>query len=331
MQDIAAPPDARVLEPDLPIIDPHHHLWVHTGHRYLIEEYQADLESGHKVLATVYVECGAMYRRGGPPAMRPVGEVEFAAGVAAMSASGSYGPAQICAGIVGGADLSLGDVVGEVLDAMAAASGGRLRGIRNATNWDPDPAVNTGSRPFAAPGALLDRRFQAGCARLAARDLAYDAFVYHPQLADVCRLADAFPHMTVVVNHCGGLLGIQGYARAETFGQWRSLVAEVARRGNTAMKLGGLSGRRCGFGFDERREPASDEELARLWRPYIETCIALFGPERCMFESNFPPDRASGSYRTLWNAFKRITAGCSASEKAALYSATAQRVYRLSL
>ncbi len=329
LQDTASAVDAEVIEPDLPIIDSHHHLLVHTGHRYLLEEYQADLASGHHVIASVYVECSAMYRKSGPEALRSVGEAEFVAGMAAMSDSGFFGPTRVAAAFVGSADFTLGAAVDEVLDALSVASGGRLRGIRGAAIWDANPVVNTGTRPLAPQGLLLDAHFRAGVARLAARGLVYDAFQYHPQLADLCSLADAFPHMPIVVNHCGGLLGIGPYARSETFGHWKALVTEVARRPNTLMKLGGLSAKRCGFAFQERTAPASAEELAALWRPYIQTCIELFGAERCMFESNFPPDKVSGSYRTVWNALKLTAAGCSAAEKAAMFSGTAQRVYQI--
>jgi L-fuconolactonase len=329
MQTLPAPEATVVIEPDLPIIDPHHHLLVHTGHRYLIDEFQADLASGHNVVASVYVECSAMYRQSGPMALRCVGEAEFVAGMAAMSDSGHFGPTRICAAFVGAADFTLGAAMDEVLDALAIASGGRLRGIRGAVIWDADQSVNTGSRSFAPQGQLLDPQFRAGVARLAARGLVYDAFQYHPQLGDLCSLADAFPHLPIVVNHCGGLLGIGPYADPDTFARWKALVADVARRPNTLMKLGGLSAKRCGFGFQERATRASAEELAALWRPYIQTCIELFGAERCMFESNFPPDNVSGSYRTVWNALKLTAAGCSATEKAALFSGTAQRVYRI--
>ncbi|MEY4100258.1 MAG: hypothetical protein RL300_1429 [Pseudomonadota bacterium] len=319
----------EIIEPDLPIIDPHHHLWVHTGRRYLIEEFQADLASGHNILATVYVECSAMYRQRGPEQLRSVGEAEFVAGMAAMSDSGLYGSTRICAGFVGAAELAQGAAVDEVLEALTVASGGRLRGIRGAAIWDADPGVNTGSRPYAPQGLLLDSKFRAGFARLAARKLVYDAWQYHPQMADVCSLADAFPDTPMVVNHCGGLLGIGSYAGAETFGRWKALIMDVARRPNTLMKLGGLSARRCGFGFESRQTPASASELASLWRPYIETCIEAFGPSRCMFESNFPPDSVSGSYRTVWNALKLTASACSASEKSELFSGTARRIYRI--
>ena len=327
MRDKQADTDVQVIEPELPIIDPHHHLWVHTGRRYLIDEFQADLASGHNVLATVYVECGAMYRKGSPHSLRQLGEAEFVAGMAAMSDSGLFGPTRICAAFVGAADLALGHDVDRVLEALSVASGGRLRGIRGAAIWDADPSVNTGTRPFAPQGLLLDARFRAGFARLAARKLVYDAWQYHPQLLDVCSLAEAFPYTPMVVNHCGGLLGIGPYAGKETFTRWKALVTEVARRPNTLMKLGGLSARRCGFAFEQRPTPATARELANLWRPYIETCIEVFGPARCMFESNFPPDSVSGSYRTVWNALKLAASGCSAAEKQELFSGTARRVY----
>ncbi len=189
--------------------------------------------------------------------------------------------------------------------------------------------MNTGSRPFEQQGRLLDAQFRAGVARLAARGLVYDAFQYHPQLSELCSLADALPHLPIVVNHCGGLLGIGPYAGPETFSRWKALIAEVARRPNTLMKLGGLSARRCGFGFQERATRPSAEELATLWRPYIQTCIELFGADRCMFESNFPPDNVAGSYRAVWNALKLTAAGASATEKAALFSGTARRVYQI--
>lgn len=320
-------PEPEVLLPDLPIIDCHHHLWMHDGSRYLLDEFVTDLASGHKVVATVYVECGAMYRRSGPPALRSLGEAEFVAGMGAMSDSGLFGPTRVCAAFVGAADLTLGSEVDEVLDALDAASAGRLRGVRGVAIWDSDPSINPGARQQAPRGLLLDPVFQAGVARLAARSLVYDAWQYHPQLPDVCSLADAFPDLPIVVNHCGGLLGVGPYAHPDTFAHWRAAVTEVARRPNTLMKLGGLSRRRCGFGFEDRSSPPTVEELAKTWRPYVETCVDLFGPTRCMFESNFPPDQVAGSYRTLWNAYKLTALSYSETEQVALFSGTARRVY----
>ena len=319
----------RIIDPDLPIIDSHHHLWVHGGKRYLIDEFAADLGSGHRVLATVYVECSAMYRQAGSESMRTVGEAEFVAGQAAMSDSGQFGPTRICAAFVGAADFTLGAGLDPVLDALSAASGGRLRGLRGTASWDADPSINTGVRPYAPQGLLSNPQFRAGFVRFAERGLVYDAWQYHPQLPELCSLADAFPDTTMVVNHCGGLLGLGAYAGADTYARWKSLVTEVSRRPNTLMKLGGLSGRRCGFAFEQRATPPTAEDLAQVWRPYIETCIELFGPQRCMFESNFPPDSAAGSYRTVWNALKLTASGCSAQDKRDLFSGTAQRTYRI--
>jgi L-fuconolactonase len=319
----------EIIDPDLPIIDPHHHLGYQYGGRYLAEEFAADIATGHNILATVYIECSVMYRANGPEHLRPVGEVEFAAGQAAISESGGFGPAHICAGIVGAVDFTLGERVDEVLDAMTAAGGGRFRGVRGSAIWDADPSVNTGTREFAPRGMLLDSTFRAAFARLAARDLVYDAFQYFSQTDDLCSLADAFPNARIVIDHCGGLLGIGPYATADNFDRWKAAMAAAAKRPNLTMKLGGLAGKRNGFGFEKRTQPASEEEIVALWRPYLETCIELFGPQRCMFESNYLPDKHAGHYRTLWNVFKRVASGASASEKADLFRETANRVYRV--
>jgi L-fuconolactonase len=327
-------PNASVgtIDPGLAIIDSHHHLWHPHAQRYYTDAFQADIAaSGHDVRATVYVEGGAMHRRRGPESHRPVGEAEFVAGMAAMSDSGVFGTTRICAAFVGAADLTLGASVDDVLDAMAVASGGRLRGIRGSTIWDADESVNTGTRPMAPRGLMLDPRYCAGVARLAARGLSYDAWHYFPQLPDLCGLAEAVPNAKIVVNHCGGLLGIGPYARPDNFEHWKKLMSEAARRSNVFMKLGGLAGGRTGFGYADRAARPRAEDLAQDWRPYIETCIELFGTERCLFESNFPVDRVAGDYRTLWNAFKLITSGCSTAEKSLLFCANAQRIYGIDL
>jgi L-fuconolactonase len=318
-----------IIEPDLPIIDSHHHLWWRHGSKYLLDEYSADLSTGHNVLSTVFVECGAMYRRGGPEAMRSVGEAEFVSGMAAMSESGHWGPSRVCEAFVGAADFNLGPAIDEVLEALAASSGGRLRGIRGAVASDLDASINIGGRPNAAPGILKDTRYREGVGRLVSWNLVYDAWQYYPQLNELCELADAFPNLPIVVNHCGGLLGIGTYKGAENFDRWKARVKEIALRPNVLMKLGGLSRRRCGFDFEDRMTPPSVSELCEKWTPYIETCIETFGPTRCMFESNFPPDNVAGSYDVIWNTFKLIVSSYSDAEKNSLFSATARRVYRM--
>lgn len=331
-EDHAQGTSSAALEPDLPIVDAHHHLWHPHASRYYTDAFQADINaSGHRVVATVYVETSAMYRSTGPQHLRPVGEAEFAAGMAAMGESGAFGPTRICAAIVGAADLTLGDRVEDVLDALAQASGGRFRGVRGTANWDADASVNTGTRPFAPEGLLREARYRDGARWLARRGLVYDAWQYFPQLPDVCDLADHCPELTMVVNHCAGLLGIGPYARADNFERWRGLVTEAAKRPNLRMKIGGLAGGRTGFGYPARPAPPTLDEVVADWRPYVETCIDLFGAERCMFESNFPVDKVAGSYGQIWNAFKTLAAGASPGEKRALFAGTAARTYGIGI
>jgi L-fuconolactonase len=321
----------EIIEPDLPIVDPHHHLVdrPETG-RYLLPELLADLRSGHNVTATVYLEWLSMYRATGPAELRPVGEIEFAAGVAAMAASGTYGKTQVCAGIVGYADLTLGAAVEKVLQAMITAGGGRFRGIRFITASHPDQTA-WGSMVTRPEGLLMDTRVREGFARLAPLGLSFDAWMYHTQLGELVDLAHAFPETQIVLDHVGGAIGLGRYAgkRDEVFAEWTARIRELAACPNVHVKLGGLGMRMFGFDLHTRELPPSSEELAAAWRPYIETCIAAFGPERAMFESNFPVDKGSCSYHVLWNAFKRIAGGCSAAEKQALFARTATQFYRL--
>jgi predicted TIM-barrel fold metal-dependent hydrolase len=321
-----------IIEPARPIVDPHHHLWDRGGQRYLIEEMAADIASGHNIVATVYVDCRAMYRASGPEAFRPVGEVEFATGVAAMSASGGYGKAQICAGIVSHVNLLLGEAARPVLEAEIAAGGGRFRGIRHSSAWDADPDI-AGMYASRPKGLLLDSSFRKGFAQLAPLKLSFDAWLFHPQIGELADLARAFPDTRIVLDHCGGPIGLGRFAdrREQTFALWRSSIQDIAKCPNVVVKLGGLAMRLLGHDFHERPRPPSSEELAAAWRPYVETCIEAFGVKRAMFESNFPPDKGQCSYQVIFNAFKRIAASCSEDEKSALFSRTAADVYRLDL
>jgi predicted TIM-barrel fold metal-dependent hydrolase len=322
----------EILDPARRIVDPHHHLWDRGGQRYLIEEIASDIASGHNVVATVYVEARSMYRAQGPEAFRPVGEVEFANGTAAMSASGGYGPAAVCAGIVGHVNLLLGEGAQAVLEAEIAAGQGRFRGIRHSSAWDAD-ADAAGMYATRPKGLLLDSTFRKGFACLAPLALSFDAWLLHPQIGELTDLARAFPDTRIVLDHCGGPLGIGSYAnrREEIFAAWKSSIREIAKCPNVGVKLGGLAMRLLGFDFHERPAPPSSEELAAAWRPYIETCIDAFGPKRAMFESNFPPDKGQCSYQVIFNAFKRLAASHSEAEKTALFSNTAMDVYKLEL
>jgi predicted TIM-barrel fold metal-dependent hydrolase len=320
----------EILEPELPICDPHHHLWDHPGRRYLLDEVLADTGSGHKVVATVFVECMSMYRADGPEAMRPVGETEFVNGVAAMSASGRYGATRVAAGIVSFADLTLAERVSAVLDAHIAASP-RFRGIRHAAGWDASDQVRN-SHTNPPPGLLGDARFRRGFAELGRRGLTFDAWLYHPQIPELTKLAKAFPGTTIILDHFGGPLGVGPYEgkRAETFEYWKGAIRELAWCPNVVAKLGGLVMPINGFGFHRRERPATSEELVQATRDWYLHAIDCFAPSRCMFESNFPVDKASCSYHVLWNAFKRLAARFSPADKAALFHDTAARVYRLS-
>lgn len=316
----------EIIEPELPIIDPHHHLWVRQGSTYLLPELLADLGSGHNVTATVFAECHSMYRPDGPEELRSLGETEFVTGVAAMSASGTFGPARACAVMFGNADLTLGARVQPVLEAHLAASGSRFRGIRFSTAWDEHV------RSVAPqPGMLAEPRWREGYACLGELGLSFDAWVYHPQLREVADLAGAFPGTTIILNHVGSpiLGGPYAARRDEVFADWRDGIAEVARHPNVFVKLGALPIRLPGHGGGARELPPSSEEVAAAWKPYIDVCIDRFGPERSMFESNFPVQKRWCSYQVVWNAFKRLASSASADEKAALFSGAARRAYRM--
>jgi L-fuconolactonase len=341
-----------ILDPDLPIVDPHHHLWdrrnytappstagapahpfitaIAGAQRYLLDELLADTGSGHNVRATVFVECGAMYRADGPVEMRPIGETEFVNGVAAMSASGGYGETRACAGIVSKADLLLGDAVKPVLEAHVQAASGRFRGIRNSASFEADKEV-LGPLNRVEEGLYRDATFRKGFAHLAPMGLSFDAWLLEPQLPDLIDLARAFPDTAIVLDHVGTPLGRGSYEGRleERFGVWRDNIRELAKSPKVAVKLGGLAMAFCNFPSFLAKPRAPSEQLAAEWAPYIEACIEAFGAERCMFESNFPVDMGACDYPTLWNAFKRIAKGCSADEKTALFSGTATKVYRL--
>lgn len=322
------------LEPDLKICDPHHHLWdfrkVSVQPKYFLEEMLEDLASGHNVVSTVFIECGTMFKEDGPEAYRPVGETEFANGIAAMSASGDYGPTRVAAGIIGTVDLKIGDESGDVLDAQIAAAGGRFRGIRLGAVWHESDAVPN-HRTDPPKQLLLRDDFRTGFKHLAPRGLTFEAWCCHPQIPEVTDLARAFPDTTIILDHFGGPVGIGPYAGKsdEVFEDWQGKIRELASCPNVMAKLGGLNMDINGYGWEDHAKPPTSEELAAATRRYFDFTIEQFGVERCMFESNFPVDKMCCSYGVLWNSFKRMAAGFSADEKAALFHDTAARVYRV--
>ena len=320
------------LDPALTIIDPHHHLWDHPGSRYLLDEILHDTSSGHRVLATVFVECMSMYRADGDAAMKPVGETEFVNGIAAQSASGGYGDTRIAAGIVGFADLSLGAAIEPVLRAHLAAAPARFRGIRHAGGFDASPEIrNSHTNPPA--DLYKSPRFREGFGKLAKLGLVFDAWQYHPQMPELTDLARAFPDTKIILDHFGGPLGLGPYEghRREVFDQWKRDITELARCPNVVVKLGGINMPVNGFGWHKKNSAPTSDELVAATRDYYLHTIDRFGPSRCMFESNFPVDRVSCSYVVLWNAFKKIAAGFSAGDKAWMFHRTAAETYRIAL
>ncbi|MFP8880909.1 MAG: amidohydrolase family protein [Myxococcota bacterium] len=321
--------EEEALEPDLRICDPHHHLWDHPGSRYLLDELLSDT-SAHRIEKTVFVECGSMYRADAEEALRPVGETEFVQGIAAQSASGGYGAMRANAGIVGHANLLLGAAVDEVLAAHVAASPNRFRGIRHSAAWHASDQIRR-SHSAPPPHMLAEPKFREGFARLAPHGLSFDAWLFHTQIDELTDLARAFEDTTIILDHVGGPLGIGPFEglHDEVFPDWRRSISALSRCPNVSVKLGGLKMPICGFGWHKRPKPPSSEELAETLGPYYHHCIEEFGPARCMFESNFPVDKASCSYTVLWNCFKRLTRDFHQSERAALFHDTAVRVYRL--
>ncbi len=325
--------DEEILEPEQPIVDPHHHLWDRGGWRYLLHELLEDANSGHNIVATVFLQCRSMHKASGPEELKPVGETEFVDGIAAMSASGGFGPTRVCAGIVGFADLRLGARVREVLEAHVRAGGGRFRGIRHTTAWDADSTIVNPSN-VAPPGLLADPSFREGLATLTSMDLSFDAWLYHPQIDELTDLARALPETRIVLNHVGGPLGAGVYVghATEVFERWSTSIRNLAAScPNVHVKLGGLGMRINDLGFEKQPHPPTTEALASALRPFFETCIEAFGPQRCMFESNFPVDKGAYPYAAYWNACKRLTRGVSADDRAALFKDTAARFYQLPL
>ena len=319
-------------QPDLPICDPHHHFWVQRPEpadyqQYLLPELLADINSGHNVRSTVFIEARSEYRADGPEEFRSVGEVEFVQRIAEESASGRYGESRAAAAIIGRADLKMGAAVRPVLEALQAASPDRLRGIRHAVGWDPHPEVENRE----VEGCLFRDDYLAGARVLRDMGLLLETTVYFPQLPDLADFARKIPDLPIVLNHIGGMIRTGPYANRddEVTAQWRRGIAAVAACPNIALKLGGIGMPRIGFDWHTRAAPIGSEELAASVGPWLDYCLEQFGPDRCMFESNFPVDKVSFSYNVLYNAFKRIAGPYTDAERAAAFHDTAVRIYRI--
>jgi predicted TIM-barrel fold metal-dependent hydrolase len=320
----------EILDPELPIIDAHHHLWP-SGYwiPYDRTALQVDLDRGHRVTATVFVECMTSFADDADPALRPVGETRFVVADTSDSGAGTD-DTRVAAGIVAWADLMQPTAAARTLDAHIEAGEGRLRGVRFNVVWHDVHSTAAHAGRVTTPHMLFDDRYRAGLREVARRNLTYDVWLFHPQLPELADTLDAVPELTFVLDHLGGPVPDEATpaSRAAIFAAWRQGLAEVARRPNVVLKIGGVGMPIYGFGFQDAERPGS-ALLADAWRPYVEAAIETFGPDRCMFESNFPVDKQSFSYDSLWNAFKRLTAGYSADERTALFSGTASQVYGL--
>lgn len=325
----------EVVDADQRIVDPHHHLWDHRGSAgfqpvYLLDELHADTGSGHRVEATVFVECGWSYRNEGPAEFREVGETEFVAAEAARSRE-RVGQARIAA-IVAACDLSMGAPLASVLDAHEQAGAGLFRGIRHRLAFDRTDSARTGAVEPNIEGLMGTDEFRAGVAALGARGLSFDAWLYHMQLPELVAMARAVPDTTIVLDHIGAPLGIGAYAGRweEIHSQWRADLADLATCPNVAVKVGGIGMQTYGSGYYKRDLPPTSDQLVADWGEEMRYIIDRFGPSRCMFESNFPVDKVSFSYRVMWNAYKKMAASYSDDERQSLFAGTAERIYRIS-
>ncbi len=328
--------DEEVIRPEIPIIDPHHHLWPSTlsadsefgSNRYLLEDLWEDTERGHKIVKTIFVECGQGYYNDGPEEMKPVGETEFVVSVS-KEASLDNSKAQI-GGIVSYADMMLGSSAKEVLEAHLEQGKGKFKGIRHGASWDKSEEIRN-SHSIPIRHIYLDSQFQKGVEQLDALNLTLDAWNYHNQINELTELSKCFPNLKIVQNHFGGPLGIGPYAnrREEVFSEWQESIAELAERDNVYIKIGGLAMPINGWGWHKRELPATSDELFELHGRYYLHAIKCFGVKRCMFESNFPVDRRSISYAVLWNGFKKVVRDFSLEEKEHLFFKTAAEFYSL--
>jgi L-fuconolactonase len=325
--------DEPILEPDIPIIDAHHHLFDRPHLRYMLDDYLGDVNCGHKIIGSVYIETQAFARPDGPEELRPIGEVEFASGMAAIMKSGLYGPCRIAAAIVGFADMTLGDRVAATLDAALAIASHRFRGVRQVALAHPNEAVLRFLTHKPAPDLLKSPAFRSAFRQLGLRGLSFDATVFHHQLPELAQVAAQYPDTTIVLDHVGlaAVTTPSPEDRAEAFQSWRRNMRDLARNPNVFCKIGGLGTSYWGFGFHERSGVIGYQEAASAWKPYVETAIEAFSAERCMMESDYPNDGRSCGFVPLWNALKYIVKDYSADEKAALFHGTAQKVYHIDL
>ena len=315
-----------VSDKSLEICDAHHHFWDFPGSTYLADQLLEDVCSGHNIISTIYMECGYAYDAALPDHLASVGETRSVDNLAEQLFKRTNGRVAACKAIVGFTDLSQGPQTEESLETHLAASS-RFCGVRHATGWDADPNIRN-AHTLPTEGLMLTPSFERGIRALTALDLTFDAWLYHPQICELTILAKNNPNQTIILDHIGGPIGIGSYAtqKVAVFEQWKKDISLLADHGNVYIKLGGLAMPFSGM-VNKQDTNISSDRLAEVTAPYYLHVIEIFGVERCMFESNFPVDRAGASYPTIWSSFKHLTKNFSSSEKRALFKDTAEKVY----
>ena len=322
----------ETIEPEIPICDPHHHFWDYRNERlpyqrYLLHELMNDINT-HNVQSTVFIEARAMYNDNAPKDFKPVGEVEFVQGLSAASASGVYGKSRAASSIIGHANLNLGSKVEPVLEALISASPNRFKGIRHIVAWDKNKEVAT-TPVYKLEEQMSTNNFIEGAKVLNKMGLTFDSWMYFHQLPQLLNLAKQIPTLPIIVDHIGGLLQVGPYSqrKEEVIETWKKNISDLSECPNVSIKLGGLGMPITGHDWHLREKPVGSKELSGQMKPYLDYCIEKFGPNRGMFESNFPVDKVSFSYRVLYNAFKRYSKNFSKSERSAMFHETAVKIY----
>ena len=320
--------------PNIPIIDPHHHLWDVGFGRYYIEELLEDINSsGHNILSTVYIMSSSntkIYSKDGLEEFKPLTEIEFATSEGKRADLIPNNRVKVNASIVGSVDLTYGNKLKPVLEKAVNISEGRLKGIRMLLASHTDPRISSGAVKSDL-GLMLHPNFIDGAKCIQDANLSLDFWIYHTQLNEMEKIARALPDLTIILNHIGGPIHLGEYEgkQAATHREWRSAMMRLSRIPNINVKLGGLGMAVNGAKFHNSKFPPNSVQLSDVWKPWIYETIDMFGFDRCMFESNFPVDKGSCSYGALWNAFKILAKDMSDDEINKLFSKNAAKIYKI--